>query len=110
MRCASCESRHTEKTAWLRRAADGQLHSQIGRVTVGYLSALLASGFVWLPFALGLVGIGMFVAVLAFVTWWYRRTPPRKLAAKSMLEKKRKKFLAKRAPAPPLSLPSSSAH
>lgn len=96
-RCASCEAGYLEKNEWLQRAADGAIHAPIGRVTVGYLSTLFLLGC--LPPIVIWGGLPAYVgfAVLTFLcVRWYRKTPPRRLAARAKLRRNRKRFLRKR--------------
>jgi len=117
LRCDRCESGYEKKTTWLQGAANGRIDANLGRTTVALLSVLLAPWvvaiFVGLAFAIAqsasaaAVLIGLLSGSI-FSGWlfsrWYKRTPPRSLAAKAKLRKMRKKFLAKRAK-PILELP-----
>jgi hypothetical protein len=80
------------------QAAQGELHSEIGRFTVGFTSLTLLipimTAVTAFNYGSALLGAVLGSAVAAF---WYRRTPPRRIGAERILTRRRKRFLKKRA-------------
>lgn len=97
-RCFPCESEYTRKNARMIAAANGKLYSTIGRFTVGFICVLFAPSLAGMALAtettLGVAAAG---GIVLGAIAWYRHTPPRKLTAKHIMNKRRARFLRKRA-------------
>ena len=103
----ACEEAFSTKTKMLRAAANGEIHASIGRFTVGLIGTWVTCSVVSSAVALMvlfptvwviLVGALVSGAIGLLFTRWWRRTPPRKLTAKSGLRRLRSNYLRKRAP------------
>ena len=97
-RCPTCEAEYVRKNARMIAAANGKLYSSIGRFTVGFICVLFAPSLAGMALAtqtpLGFAGA---IATVVGAIAWYRHTPPRKLTAEHIMNKRRARFLRKRA-------------